>query len=108
MSHRTDRVASTMVTEISRVLTRDFEPPAGCLITVMRAEVAPDLKHATVFVSILPEHATKTTLGALIRFTRHVQMAVNKKFTMKFVPKIRWELDFTTRKYAAIDEALKQ
>lgn len=106
MSRRTDQVASLIVSIVSKVLSRDFEAPVGSLVTVMRAEVAPDLKTAIVYVSVLPEHATGAAMKALERFSRQAQHAINKTLSMKFVPKISWELDLTTRKYAAVDEAL--
>ena|SRR3989344_7017670 len=107
MSHRTEQVASLLEHHISEILLREIEPPQGCLITVMRAEVTPDLKHAKIFVSILPENKTGSALEILRKKTRDVQHLLNQRLTMKFSPLITWELDLTTRKYAAIDEALK-
>src|SRR3989338_2258605 len=107
MSHRTEQVGEVMQREISAIIARDIEPPRDCLITVMRAEVTPDLKHAKIFVSILPENKTGSALEILRKKTRDVQHLLNQRLTMKFSPLITWELDLTTRKYAAIDEALK-
>ena len=107
MSHRTEQVNSLLVTEISKIIARGIEPPQGSLITVMRAEVTPDLKEAKIFVSILPEAKTGTALELLKRRTGEVQRVLNKKLTMKFSPHISWGLDVTTRKYAALDDALK-
>src|SRR3989344_5328419 len=108
MSHRTEQVASLLEHHISEILLREIEPPQGCLITVMRAEVTPDLKHAKIFVSILPENKTGSAMKLLESKKGAVQHFLNQKLTMKFSPRIHWELDLTTRKYAAIDEALKK
>lgn len=106
MSQRTEQVGSLLVHEISSIIARELEPPRDCLITVMRAEVTPDLKHAKIFVSILPDNRTGTALEILKKNTGMVQKLLNQRLQMKFSPRISWELDLTTRKYAAIDEAL--
>ena len=108
MSHRPDQVASLLEHQVSEILARDFEAPEGSMVTVMRAEVSPDLKTAKIFVSVLPENRTGSALEALRKQTRDVQRQLNSALSMKFFPRITWELDVTTRKYAAVDEALKK
>ena len=106
MSQRTEQVASLLVTEVSTILSRDLEAPRDSLITIMRATVSPDLKNATLFVSVLPENKRGTTLTILKHKTSELQRILQKRMSMKFVPRLRWEIDLTTSKYAAIDEAL--
>src|SRR3989338_2136711 len=108
MSHRTEQVGEVMQREISAIIARDIEPPRDCLITVMRAEVTPDLKHAKIYVSILPENKTGSAMRVLEHNTREVQRLLNSRLTMKFSPRIKWEVDLINVKYAAIDEALKK
>ena len=108
MSHRSEQVASVLQKEVSAIIAKDLEPPRDCLITIMRATVSPDLKHATLFVSILPDNKTGSAMTLLERKKGEIQHLLNKKLTMKFSPRIHWELDLTTRKYDAIDRALKQ
>lgn len=106
MSQRTEQVGALLQKEISAIIARDIEPPRDCLITIMRATVSHDLKHATLFVSILPDNKTGSAMSLLERKKGEIQHILNQKLTMKFSPRIHWELDLTTRKYAAIDEAL--
>jgi len=108
MSQRTNQVDALLVKEVSEIVARDIEPPMGSLITVMRAEVTPDLKHATIFVSVLPENKTGSALTVLKKRRSEIQRQLNKKLFMKFVPHIKWDIDPTNVKYAAIDKALKQ
>lgn len=96
-----------MTQEINNIMLRDFEPPQGCLITISKTETAADLKHAKVFVSVLPESKAGTALTALRKNAGHIQGVLNKKLKMKYVPRIDWEFDETNIKLAAIDEALK-
>ena len=108
MSQRTAQVGSLLEHHISEILVRELEPPQGCLITVMRAEVTPDLKHASIFVSVLPDNKTVTAMSMLKLKTGEIQHLLNRRLTMKFSPRIKWELDLINRKYAAIDEALQK
>ena len=108
MSQRTEKVDSLLIKEVGDIIARDVEPPKGAMITVMRAEVSPDLKRAKIFISILPENMTGSALKVLKKNNHHIQKAINKKLFMKFVPQLSWEVDLTNVKYAAIDNALNQ
>lgn len=107
MTPRTDKVDSLLTQEVANILARDFEPPEGCLVTVMHSKVTEDLKQAKIFISILPEKNTEVALRKLNCFSGHVQHILNRRLRMKFVPMISWGIDRTSAQYAAIDEALK-
>jgi ribosome-binding factor A len=55
--------------------SRDFESPRGCLITISRTEPTPDLKHAKVFVSVLPNSMSGTGLAALKKQTGQTKVS---------------------------------
>lgn len=95
-----------MTQHINEIMVRDFEPPIGCMITISRVEPAPDLKTAKVYVSVLPEKMSGTALEALRKNAGHIQGILNKKLSMKFVPRITWIYDETNIKLDKIDRAL--
>lgn len=106
MSQRTEQVGALMTQHINEVLIRDFEPPIGCMITISHVEPAPDLKTAKVFISVLPEKMSGTGLQALRKQAGHIQGVINKKLSMRFVPRITWVYDETNLKLDRIDRAL--
>ncbi len=108
MSKRTDQVAELIRQEINNILIRDFEPPQGTLISVAEVTVAPDLKNATAYLSILPENRTGTALEVMKKFKGHIQRKINAKLKMKIIPNLHWEVDERAKKYQAIDEALQE
>ncbi len=108
MSKRTEQISELLRQEINKVLVRDFEAPMGSLVSVSEVTVAPDLKHATAFLSIIPSNKIGTVLQAIQKFTGHVQRSVNQNLKLRFVPKIHWDLDERDLKYKVIDEALQQ
>ena len=53
MTRRTERIASQLLAELSQRLRREVTDPRVALVTLTRADVAPDLSQATVFWSAL-------------------------------------------------------
>ena len=53
MTRRTERIASELLAEISRLLREEVTDPRVGLVTLTRIDVAPDLTHALVFWSAL-------------------------------------------------------
>ena len=107
MSKRTEQVAEYLRQEINNVILRDFEPPKGTLISISEVTVAPDLKNAAAYVSVIPQNHVGSGLEAIKKFAGHIQREVSKKLTMKMTPRLNFVLDERDLKYSRIDEALK-
>jgi ribosome-binding factor A len=107
MSRRTEQIAELLRSEINNIMIKDFEPPQGCLISVTEVTVAPDLKNATAYLSIIPDNKLGTGLNIMRKFGGHIQRMLNQKLVIRTVPKINWALDERDLKYKKIDEALK-
>jgi ribosome-binding factor A len=108
MSRRTEQVAELLRQEINKVIVKDFEPPAGMLVSVTEVTVAPNLKNATAFLSVIPTNKLGTGLEAIKKFSGHIQKEINKHLVIKFVPKIHWQIDERDLKYKEIDQALAE
>ncbi|MGH2466604.1 MAG: 30S ribosome-binding factor RbfA [Candidatus Limnocylindrales bacterium] len=66
MSERSVRVEELLREEISRILARDVDDPRIGFLTITRIEVTPDLRHGTLWASIIGQPAERrTTLRAL-------------------------------------------
>src|SRR3954454_23982516 len=66
MSERTARLNELLREEISEVLRREVDDPRIGFVTITDVEVAPDLRHANVWVSIIGSaEERKQTLRAL-------------------------------------------
>lgn len=53
MSRRTERISSTLVEELSRLLREEVTDPRIGLVTLIRVDVAPDLSNALVHYSAM-------------------------------------------------------
>ncbi|MEM9753018.1 MAG: 30S ribosome-binding factor RbfA [Planctomycetota bacterium] len=114
MSHRIAQVESLLKRTVSTVLQRGLGDPRaqGTLISVTKVDVSPDLKHATVFVSILPEQHETRALHALKDGTMHIQHQTKKAVALRVVPHLLFKLDKGLKKeaqtLAAINEAMER
>ena len=74
MTQRTRRLDELLREEISEVIRREVDDPRIGFLTITDVEVAPDLRHATVWVSVIgsPEEkkATLRALGHAMPFVR--------------------------------------
>lgn len=110
MSHRKAQVESLLKRTVAAVLQRGLADPRthGVMISVTGVDASPDLKHATVNVSVLPaQHETKA-LHALTDATMHLQHAVKKAVALRVVPHLRFKLDRGLKKEAATLAAIQK
>jgi ribosome-binding factor A len=75
MTERTKRLDELLREEISQIVAREIDDPRVGFVTVTKVEVAPDLRHATVWASVIgSDEERKQTIRALGRampFVRH-------------------------------------
>lgn len=93
MSERIDKLNSLVQQEVAAIILREVEFPTDCLVTVTRASVADDAESAKVWVSVLPAESGKTVMKILEHRIADIQDILNKRLVMKFVPRLKFELD---------------
>jgi ribosome-binding factor A len=75
MSQRIQRVDELLREEISRIVAREIEDPRVGFVTITRVEVSADLRHATVWASVIgtpdERRATSRALGRAMPYVRH-------------------------------------
>jgi ribosome-binding factor A len=75
MSQRTARLDELLREEIAALIEREIADPRIGFVTVTSVDVAPDLAHATVWVSVIGDAATRRAsvraLGRAMPFVRH-------------------------------------
>jgi ribosome-binding factor A len=98
VSQRTSRVDELLREEITRILTREVEDPEIGFVTVTSVDVSPDLRHASVWVSVIGDEVTrKRSLRALERampFVRHELGPLR----LKRIPELRVRYDDAARR----------
>lgn len=93
-THRLARVAEVIREVAAETILRDVRDPRVKNVTVTRAEVAGDLQHAKVYVSIMgSEREEKICLHALQRAAGFVQSKLADRMRTRFIPSITFVLD---------------
>ena len=107
---RADRVGEAVREEVAAFLARDAKDPRITgLVTVTAVEMARDLRHATVFVSVMGDEAAKTsTIEALTGMAPHLRGRVGRALRLQFAPELSFRLDQSVQRAARIETLLAQ
>jgi len=98
---RLDRVNALLRREIGEALYHVFTDGSINLATITVTEVscAPNLRNATVMVSIFGhENERNRIIKQLSRKTKELQSIINRDLTLKYTPRLRFELDLSIEK----------
>src|SRR5690606_9982970 len=107
---RADRVGEAVREEVAAFLARDAKDPRITgLVPVTAVEMARDLRHATVYVSVMGDEAAKTsTLEALSGMAPHLRGRVGRALRLQFAPELSFRLDQSVQRAARIETLLAQ
>jgi len=108
MSHRIEQVNELVKQEISRLLVSHLEMPLNSLVTVIDVETSRDLRHANVFISVLPISQTGTALKRLRAQIGILQFELNRRLRFKPLPRIRFVVDRTEATAAEVEKILNR
>ena len=108
MSERTARVDELLREEISRVLARDVHDPRIGFVTVTSVEVSPDLRHATVWVSLIGQRDERreamAALGRAMPFVRHQLGSLR----LRRIPELHLRADDTVERGTRVLSILRE
>ena len=109
MSYRNKRVAEVIKEAIANIILQDLQDPNFNCVTVTQASVSPDLKNATIYLSILGESDQQNiTLGHLNRAKGRIRHLLAKQVTLRYLPDLKFELDTLLLKERKIGEILAE
>jgi ribosome-binding factor A len=110
-SHRVERIAEAIREVVSTAILFELNDPRIKGITVLRAEVSPDLRNATVYLSVM---GTESQQALALRGVQHaggfLQARVAARLQTRFTPSLHFKRDEGVKKSIEIsrliDEAL--
>lgn len=110
MSHRNEKIASTLMRAVQQVLVEGLHDPRthGVMMTVTAVDLAPDGRNATVSVSVLPESKEARVLGALVHSAAHIRRETAEKMHLKIMPLLSFTIDKSLKRQAGVIQALGQ
>jgi ribosome-binding factor A len=94
-SHRVERVAAQLRQEISEIIVRDLKDPRVGMATITEVKLSPDLRNATVKVSVLGEDDGRQ---AAIDGLEHAKGFIRRELglrlsNLRFAPDLHFQLD---------------
>ena len=94
MSQRTDRVADSLRKELSVLLMREVRDPRVALATISRVQVARDLGHARIWISVLgDETARQQTMEGIEHAKGFLRSQIGQRLKLRVTPELAFELD---------------
>ena len=108
MSERTRRVDHLLQEEISAVIQREVHDPRVGFVTITSVETTPDLRHATVYASVIGDEAErKATMEALGRAMPFVRHSLGK-LRLKRIPQLHLREDGSAQRGTRVMQLLDQ
>jgi ribosome-binding factor A len=90
---RTARVNEVVLETLADEVERLSDPRLG-FVTLTGVKVSPDLRHATVYYSVLgPEEQHEETLSALRRAGPHLRAVLGRQVRLKYLPDLAFRED---------------
>src|SRR5947209_20316512 len=94
-THRVERVAAQLREEISEIIIRDLKDPRIGMATITEVKLTPDLRNATVKVSVLGETDERQ---AAIDGLEHAKGFIRRELglrlsNLRFAPDLHFQLD---------------
>jgi len=92
VSKRQERLNSQMVREVSDILIRKISDPRLQWVTIIRAQVSPDIREARIFIRTLAEGEEKQkVLTALRGASGFIRYELGKRLKLRVIPNIIFE-----------------
>ena len=102
---RNEKVANFIKEQTAFFLAREDNKTS--LITVTSATVSPDLKRATIYITVFPDSKAKFALEFVKRKRKELREFLKKNMTVKIIPLIDIAIDLGEKNRQKIDELLR-
>ena len=98
-----DRVDELIKQQVSEILLREINFQ-DMLVTVTGAKTSADLRNAKILISVIPDSQKELALEIINKNIYHLQQELNGKIEIKYVPKIRFEIDKLEEKAQGLEK----
>jgi ribosome-binding factor A len=109
-THRVERVAAQLRQEISEIMQRDIKDPRVAMCSITQVKLSPDLRNATVRVSVVGEaDAQRAAIDGLQRARGFIRHELGTRLTnLRFAPELRFELDQSVAYSVRVSQLLRE
>ncbi|MFA5871904.1 MAG: 30S ribosome-binding factor RbfA [Parcubacteria group bacterium] len=108
MFSRVDRINELIKETLASIIAEEIDISPGIFITVTKVDTSRDLRYARVFVSVFPENKFGEAMRVLKRNIYSIQGKLNRKLSMKPLPRIDFISDKTEAEADKMEKLLKE
>ncbi|MDP3794504.1 MAG: 30S ribosome-binding factor RbfA [bacterium] len=105
---RIQQVVSLLQEEVSILVKRELPLGKDVLVTIVGAEVSPDLLYATLRVSVFPPESAREVFETVTARIWNIQQELNRRLRMRPVPKIRFVRDGASQTAARVEKLIER
>lgn len=106
---RLARIGEQIKAELSDLFLREMKDPRIGFVSITDVEVTPDLRHATVYVSVLGnEQAAEDTLAGLQSAKGFLRGEIGKRIRLRYTPEFHFKLDKSIERGVRISALLRE
>ncbi len=106
MSNRKEKFAN-LVRELSAEALARLDNHTS-LITITNVSISPDLKNATIFISVMPREKEMPALHFIERNLGEIREHIKKNMETKIIPYLKVAIDLGEKNRQRIDELLQE
>jgi ribosome-binding factor A len=109
-THRVERVAAQLREEISQIIIRDLKDPRIGMATITDVKLSPDLRNATVRVSVVgDDDAREAAIDGLDHARGFIRRELGARLSnLRFAPELRFELDLGVAYSVRVSQLLRE
>ena len=93
--------------ELGKIILTDVDFSKDIILTIIKVKTSADLRHADVFISILPDEMNIEIEKELKENIYFIQGKLNRRLNMKPLPRIRFIADKSGEYVEEIDRIIK-
>lgn len=113
MSQRSERVASAIMKEASRIIQNEIRDPRIGFLTITKVDVTPDLRCARIYYTVFGnDKVKKSTQIGLDRAKPFIKRGICEAVKLHFAPEIFFKFDqsseYTQKIYDILDKIKKE
>lgn len=106
MADRMLQVNELVRQQLGEIINEEVELPPGAILTITRVDVSKDLRHAKVYVSILPDDKSREAFGVLVKERKNLQSILGSRVSLRNTPRIRFATDDSEQEASEMDQLL--
>ena len=108
---RTQRIGDQMQRELALLIQREIKDPRLGLVTITGVNVARDLSHAKVFITVLGKDSSEDiaqNLGILNEASGFLRQQLGRAMKLRTIPQMRFHYDESIRRGAELSALIER